>query len=107
MVDQFGYRPGDQKVAVISVPKVGFNAPSTYLPSATYQVVAWPNGSTPVYTGNATAWHSGSTDFASGDQGAWFDFSSVSTPGTYYIYDPTNQVRSSHLRFVRMCSRRS
>ncbi len=96
MVDQFGYRPGDQKVAVISVPKVGFNAPSTHLPSATYQVVAWPNGSTPVYTGNATAWHSGSTDFASGDQGAWFDFSSVSTPGTYYIYDPTNQVRSSH-----------
>ncbi len=96
MVDQFGYRPGDQKVAVISVPKVGFNASSTYSPSSTYQVVPWPNGSTPVYTGSPTTWNSGRTEAASGDQGAWFDFSSMSTPGTYYIYDPTNRVRSSH-----------
>jgi len=32
---------------------------------------------------------------SSGDSGWWFDFSSVVTPGTYFIYDDKNNARSA------------
>lgn len=34
-------------------------------------------------------------DGTSGDAGWWYGFSSLSTPGTYFIYDHTNDGRSS------------
>jgi len=39
-------------------------------------------------------WNGGSTHSQSGDRGWWVDFSSVTTTGTYYLYDTGNDVRS-------------
>jgi hypothetical protein len=47
-----------------------------------------------VFSGPATTWHAGATYTQSGDKLWWFDFSSVTTTGSYYIYDPTNNKRS-------------
>lgn len=92
-VDQFGYTPRMSKVAVISNPQTGYNASESFSPGNTYQVIDNSTG-TVVYTGAPTQWQSGSTHGMSGDAGWWFDFTSVSTPGTYYILDVSNNVRS-------------
>jgi len=92
-VDQFGYRPTSNKVAVLRNPEIGWDANENYTPSATYAVV---DASTCVhiYTGVATVWNSGKVDSISGDKAWWFDFSSVSAPGVYYILDIDNNLRS-------------
>ena len=45
LVDQFGYRPADPKVAVIRDPKVGFDAADTFSPGSTYQLRRADDGS--------------------------------------------------------------
>ncbi len=94
-VDQFGYPPDVQKICVINNPQSGFdfNAGDFYTPGATLQV---RNASTNalVFSGPATAWHSGAVYAQSGDKIWWFDFSSVTTVGSYYVYDPTNNKHS-------------
>lgn len=92
-VDQFGYFTNGTKVAVLRNPQTGFNAAESYAPPATLQVRN--NSNTVVFTGNVSIWNSGNTDSFSGDKGWWFDFSSVTTPGTYHIYDATNNVNSA------------
>ncbi len=92
-VDQFGYRPTDEKVAVISNPIVGYNDSLSFTPGTVYQLREW-NGDAVVFSGNLSAWNSGSTQSQSGDQVWWFDFSSYSTPGSFYIYDVANNVGS-------------
>lgn len=85
-VDQFGYQSNSQKVAVLSNPINGYNNASHYAPSSTISV---KNSSTHtvVYSGSCTAWNNGATHDQSGDKVWWFDFSSVTTPGKYYIAD--------------------
>ncbi len=92
--DQFGYRPNDTKVAVIAQPKVGFNAPSSYTPGATFKVRRWDNNME-VFSGSITSWKNGITHTQSGDKVWWFDFSSVTTVGEFYIEDVQNGLSSS------------
>lgn len=94
MVDQFGYLPNRKKVAVLRQPLVGYDKDQWYSPGSTLQVVNAANGSV-VATGTAVAWNNGSTDAASGDRVWTFDFSGVTTPGTYEIVDPDRNQRSA------------
>ena len=94
LVDQFGYRPADPKIAVIRDPKAGFDAADTFLPGSTYQLRRAGDG-TVIYTGTIEAWNQGAVDTSSGDRGWWFDFSSVNTPGTYFVYDVSRNLRSA------------
>lgn len=92
-VDQFGYLPQAEKVAVLSDPQFGDNANLQYTPPAQLQVRDAATDAV-VFTGNVEVWQGGSTHTQSGDKGWWFDFSSLTTVGNYYIYDPLN-VRQS------------
>ena len=97
VVDQFGYLPNAEKVAVIRDPQTGYDADESFMPGATYRLVNATNGET-VLSGAASAWSSGATHSASGDKAWWFDFSSVSTPGVYAVVDVENNLRSPAFR---------
>lgn len=94
MVDQFGYLPTAQKVAVLRDAVTGYDAADSYTPGASLQVVDVATGSV-VFTGTATSWNAGATDPTSGDRAWWFDFSAVTTPGTYQVVDSSGNVHSS------------
>ena len=96
-IDQFGYLPDANKVAVISNPQSGFNASSSFTPSQNLELRDATNDAL-VFSGNIQTWNNGNTHDQSGDQGWWFDFSSVMASGEYFVYDPTNQVRSSNFK---------
>ena len=88
-IDQIGYRPSDKKIAVITQAQVGFNAPDVFVPTTVanqYQVRRLVDD-VAVFTGTATVWNSGVINSQSGDKAWWFDFSTVNTPGDYYVYD--------------------
>ena len=97
VVDQFGYLPDSEKIAVVRDPQTGFDAATDFTPGSSYAVVDATSG-TQVFGGTATAWDNGATDAASGDKAYWFDFSSVTTPGTYYILDVEKNERSPAFR---------
>ena len=95
-VDQFGYFPNSKKVAVIADPQTGYNAAEAFTPGTganQYQVRRWDNDAI-VFTGTLQQWNGGATHTQSGDRGWWFDFSSVTTPGSYYVFDVVNNVGS-------------
>ena len=92
-IDQFGYPSGAAKAVVITDPQTGYNALDAFTPGGTYQVREFTSGNV-VFTGSPQAWNGGATASLSGDRGWWFDFSGVTAPGTYYVYDVTNNVRS-------------
>jgi hypothetical protein len=97
LVDQFGYRPHDPKVAVIRNPQLGFDKAQQYMPGPRFQVRRANDGSV-VMEDQLMAWNHGAVEASSGDSGWWFDFSSISAPGSYFIYDPANRVRSAGFR---------
>ncbi|WP_345258257.1 glycoside hydrolase family 9 protein [Flaviaesturariibacter amylovorans] len=97
-IDQFGYLPNARKVAVVAKPITGFNtaAEGPYNPTVTanaWQVLRSTDNAS-VFTGTLTTWNSGAIHDQSGDQGWWFDFSALKTPGSYYLYDAANNLRS-------------
>ncbi len=95
-VDQFGYLQNARKVAVIVDPQVGSNANTHFTPSTWangYQVRRWSDDAV-VFSGTIQAWKEGVTQQTSGDKGWWFDFSTVNTPGSYYLFDVGNNVGS-------------
>ena len=93
-VDQFGYPTNANKVAVLSDPQVGYNANDSYTPSALLELRnAMTN--TIVFSAAPTLWNGGNTHVQSGDKGWWFDFSSFTTPGTYYVFDAANNQKSA------------
>ena len=92
-IDQFGYRPNDEKIAVISDPQTGYNAVLSFTPGITYEVRNWTTDDI-VYSAVITPWNGGAIHAQSGDIVYWFDFSTVTTDGSYYIFDPTNNVGS-------------
>ena len=94
VVDQFGYRPNDPKVAVIRVPHVGYDSADAFTPAKAYELHSATDNSL-VVSAAPTVWNGGAVESDSGDSGLWFDFSSVTTPGSYYVLDPTNNVRSA------------
>jgi hypothetical protein len=79
MVDQFGYRTDDKKVAVIVNPQIGFNANDEFIPGTVYEVRKWNNDEV-IYSGSLTEWNRGAVDFTAGDKGWWFDFSALTLP---------------------------
>lgn len=92
LVDQFGYRPLDRKVAVLVVP------PETETVSSRQQIINLKVISIPsqqvVFSGPAQPWNDGAIHSQSGDRSLWFDFSQVQTPGTYLIEDDTTGKQS-------------
>jgi hypothetical protein len=93
LIDQFGYLPDEAKVAVIRDPQWGFDKNDRFAPGDHYEVRRVDDG-TSVQGGAPTPWKGGAIDSLSGDRGWWFDFSSVSTPGRYFIYDVSRNARS-------------
>lgn len=93
VVDQFGYRTGSQKVAVIRSPQTGYDNDATFTPGSQYALVDKATGKA-VKQGAPTAWNGGAVDPTSGDKIWWFDFSDVTTPGTYTVVDNDKNVRS-------------
>ncbi len=92
-VDQFGYLPNAKKIAVLRDPQTGYDAAQSFTPSASLSLVDVTSG-TVVLTGTAQSWNSGATHTTSGDKVWWFDFSSVTTPGTYAVVDSAQNLRS-------------
>lgn len=93
-VDQFGYLPQAQKIAIISDPQTGFNASDTLNPATTYEVRKTSDDSV-AFSGAITPWKNGQTHSDSGDKVWWFDFSTLAVNGDYYVYDPSNNIRSA------------
>ena len=93
VVDQFGYLPDGEKVAVIRSPQVGFDVGMTFAPGATYALVDAASGAK-TFTAAPVAWNGGATDPSSGDRAFWFTFTSVTAPGDYYVLDVDQNVRS-------------
>jgi hypothetical protein len=97
LVDQFGYRPHDPKVSVIRSPVVGFDSQDSFIPATVYELRRAEDNRA-VYSGSLTSWRNGAVEASSGDSGWWFDFSTVTTPGIYFVYDPKNSKRSATFR---------
>ncbi|MBN1608198.1 MAG: hypothetical protein JW940_16315, partial [Polyangiaceae bacterium] len=93
VVDQFGYRTTAKKVAVIRDPQTGYDSDVSFTPGSQYAVVSEATGET-VKQSAPAAWNGGATDTPSGDKAWWFDFSDVTTPGTYTVVDVDKGVRS-------------
>lgn len=93
VIDQFGYRPNSKKIAVIRNPQTGFDSNESYTVGNTISVIKTSDQST-VFSDVPVVWNSGSEDPSSGDKAWWFDFSSVTTPGEYYILDVDNNKKS-------------
>ncbi len=98
VVDQFGYRPGDDKVAVIADPQEGFNSNDSFSPGNNYQVRRLSDDAV-MLSGSPVQWNNGATDSDNGDRGWWFDFSLLDQIGDYYIYD-VQRNRRSHVFHV-------
>ena len=86
VVDQFGYPTKASKIAVIRDPQVGYDNAAHFTPGATYALVDQSTGKI-AKQGPPTPWNGGATDSVSGDKVWWFDFSDVTTPGTYAVVD--------------------
>lgn len=93
VVDQFGYRPDMKKVAILVDPQQGWNANDEYVPGDELEVRRFGDGAK-VASGTPVPWNGGATQPSSGDRGYWFDFSSLTEPGSYFVFDRKNGVRS-------------
>ena len=95
-IDQFGYLTAMNKVAIVVDPQAGYNAAEAFAPatgSGQYQVRRWADDVV-VFSGTLQAWRSGATHGQSGDRGWHFDFSTLATAGSYYVWDTVNKVGS-------------
>ena len=94
-IDQFGYPTDVEKICVINNPTAGFdfNAGDFYTPGNTLKLCKASDNSI-VFSANISSWHNNTSYFQSGDLVWWFNFSTYTTPGTYYVYDPSNNKRS-------------
>jgi len=86
VVDQFGYPTKAAKIAVIRNPQMGYDSTVHFTPGQNYAVVDRTSGDI-IKRGTPTIWNNGATDSVSGDKAWWFDFSDVTTPGTYTVMD--------------------
>lgn len=106
VVDQFGYLPSQTKIAVVRDPQgdtvgtlsdgtsiISFDASDSFTPGTVYELVNAATNAA-VYSAAPVAWNGGATDTSSGDKAWHFDFSSVTTPGEYFIRDVQRNVKS-------------
>jgi endoglucanase len=99
VVDQFGYRTSAEKIAVLRSPKVGADSTTSFSPGPTYALVDTHSGQKLLEAAPAL-WNGGATDLSSGDAASSFDFSSVTTPGDYFVLDEMRNVRSPVFRIA-------
>jgi len=122
IVDQIGYRTTAKKVAILADPVYGFNAAVEYIPGDSVQirrvsddsrvlavkVQQWNAGKIDTVTKTVGIWNNNLgknvdttalTSF-SGDRTWWADFSALSVPGDYYVYDPKNDRKSFDFRIA-------
>lgn len=92
-VDQLGYRPLSQKVAILREPKIGFDAPAPFAPGTSVQIRRASDHTTAL-TAPVAAWNGGATHSQSGDRVWWADFSSLTETGSFYLLDPASGVAS-------------
>ncbi|MFM2341990.1 MAG: hypothetical protein RLZZ592_1643 [Pseudomonadota bacterium] len=85
-IDQFGYQPEMQKVAIVVDPQAGTGA-------GQYQVRRWSDDAV-MHAGTLQPWRHGATHAQSGDRGGHVDFSALTTPGSYYLWDSARQAGS-------------
>jgi endoglucanase len=97
VVDQFGYRPADRKVAVIRSAIRGYDAPDAFAPGPVYEVRRAGDGQV-VFSAAPVAWKDGAVESSSGDKGWWFDYSALAAPGDYFVADARQQLRSATFR---------
>ncbi|MBD0345391.1 MAG: glycoside hydrolase family 9 protein [Coleofasciculus sp. Co-bin14] len=88
LIDQFGYRPQDHKVAVIKLELEDTPNPEELRQS--FDVRDVKTGEV-VYSGSAALWNQGQVHSQSGDVAQWFDFSKVTQPGEYTIVSSTGK----------------
>jgi hypothetical protein len=100
LVDQFGYRPRDPKIAVIRAD--GNSHPKNTKSTNIFNVINVSTGES-VYSNNATPWNQGKIHSQSGDIAWWFDFSSVSKPGRYIVSSQSGE-NLFRLRLLKMCT---
>lgn len=93
VIDQFGYLPGLQKHAIIRSPEIGYDAAQSFTPGGRYAVINTVTGEA-VYEGAPDIWNEGRIHEQSGDKVWWFDFSAVTTEGSYKVVDLDNGVGS-------------
>ncbi|MCK9522620.1 MAG: glycoside hydrolase family 9 protein [Proteobacteria bacterium] len=97
VVDQFGYLPVSEKIAVIRSPQTGYDAGQSFAPGEQYALIDAISEEA-IFTAAPTPWNNGAIDTSSGDRAWWFDFSSVEAPGIYYVLDTANNARSAQFR---------
>jgi hypothetical protein len=95
IVDQFGYLTNMNKIAVLRVPKVGYDSGQSFWPQQELQVINSDTGQVVYHNYAGANWKNYATDPSSGDIVLYFDFSSVKTPGTYEIYSPAGDQHSA------------
>lgn len=92
-VDQFGWHPDATKIAVLDEPVQGFDAPDPFAPDAVVEVRRWADdavaGAFP-----AVPWRAGAVHAQSGNRTWHVDFSSLTSPGSYYVHDPATGASS-------------
>ncbi|PKL91438.1 MAG: hypothetical protein CVV21_07590 [Candidatus Goldiibacteriota bacterium HGW-Goldbacteria-1] len=93
IVDQIGYRTTADKWFMIADPRTGYNAAVTYVPGASVELRR-ASDDISVMTIPVTAWNAGAEHSQSGDVVWQGNFSAYTTPGTYYIFDTTNNTQS-------------
>ena len=85
-VDQFGYLPGVNKVAVLAQSLEGYDEGAGLRLDVGVPVqLIDQDGGASVFSAYAKTWNGGAKDDLSGDHGWWFDFSEVNAPGEYRI----------------------
>ncbi len=115
VVDQFGYLPGMNKIAVLRDPQQGYDAKQSYQAAPFYEVRDSSTNKTSLVL-EANAWkqgqvHGQKTDprylkdggdsrFGSGDRVWHLDFSALKQAGEYYIYDPEKKLRSAEFKIA-------
>ena len=99
VVDQFGYLPAQEKVAVVRDPQTGFDSADAFEPGTVYDVVNAATNAV-VHTGALVPWNGGAVDASSGDKAWHFDFSSVTAAGEYFIRDTQRNVKSPTFRIA-------
>lgn len=96
-VDQFGWLPGQKKIAVLASPVKGQNAGQPFTPSGRFETRRIADGAT-LFSGTAPPWRNGAVAEIAGDRVWHADFSTLREPGEYVLVDPVRRVRSHVFR---------
>src|SRR3954454_10729036 len=98
IVDQFGWRAeAPRKGVLFADPQGGQNSANRYTPGATFEVRRTSDDGVAL-GGSVVSWRAGTVNTSSMDKVWSGDFSSLTTPGEYYVYDPATQKRSYPFR---------